>query len=431
MTRVAAYLLLALFFSACSLFHRDKGNEPPTLASSSADTLRVGHGGQVSLVVLAADEDDDQLFYQWDALGAGTFSSPDESSTVWVAPDSLTSSSETFILTVTVRDRDCSQVAVPEDRQRCEAAAASSQLLESFLVEVLRTTPTLDLDDFSTASFADPVLRLEARVNDEDGDPLEILWEQLEGEELLLRPLQATDGIAALEVIPLYNGEYRLSLRITDGVDTLSAETRLQVSPQRLPTGGMQPLDRRLPDASSVAFEIDRYEYPNERAAVPFVAESLFEAARLCAAINKRLCSVEEWRHACQGEAFGSYSSTDDPDLWGSRSFGRRFCNTPGSALSDQGVAASGSFPNCSAANEVYDLVGNSAEWVVDTDENGDWVGRVHLSDHTNRGDCSSFASPLEPIPAGTDLGTIGTDAFSAAAYDDYRVAGRGFRCCR
>ena len=100
----------------------------------------------------------------------------------------------------------------------------------------------------------------------------------------------------------------------------------------------------RQTDASLVDFEMDRYEFPNERAATPRLVASFFEAARLCAAQGKRLCSADEWRSACQGQALGLFSSTDDPSAWGSSPFGRRFCNTPGSELAASGVAPSGSF---------------------------------------------------------------------------------------
>ena len=424
-----AALLLAL--ASCSVFQRDKGNEPPTLALSSVDTLRVGHGGQVSLEVRAADEDDDELFYAWDAFGAGTFSAPDEPATTWIAPDSISGTSETFLLTVVVRDRDCEQVPDPDNRQRCEEAAQASQLLESFLVEVLRTPPAVSIDEFTAAGFDVPVLRLEAAVSDEDGDPLEAFWSQVEGEELFIRPLDIEEGTAAAEIIPFFSGEYILALRVTDGSDTLEAQTRLQVSPPRLPTGGMQTLQLRQTDASLVDFEMDRYEYPNERAAAPRLADSFFEAARLCAAQGKRLCSADEWRTACQGEALGRFSSTDDPGAWGSSPFGLRFCNTPGSELAASGVAPSGSFANCSAGNGVYDLTGNAAEWVTDTDGEGSPLGRLQSSSSRVNGFCDEFGPPLAPFPPSTDLGTLSETAFSDAAYDDYRAAGNSFRCCR
>lgn len=425
----AALLLLAL--ASCSVFQRDKGNEPPTLSTRTVDTLRVGHGGQISLEVRAADEDDDELFYTWDSFGAGTFSAPDEPATTWIAPDSISGTSESFLLTVVVRDRDCTQVPDPDDRQRCEEAAQATQLLESFLVEVLSTAPSVAIDEFITAGFDAPLLRLEAAVTDEDGDPLEVFWVQVEGEELLIRPLATEDGVAAAEIVPFFSGEYRLTVQVTDGSDTLTAQTLLQVSPQRLPTGGMQTLQARQADASLVDFEIDRYEYPNERAAAPLLVDSFFEAARLCAAEGKRLCSATEWRTACQGEALGRFSSTDDPTIWGSQSFGLRFCNTPGSDLSAAGVAPSGSFANCSPGNGVYDLTGNASEWVTDTDAEGSPLGRLQPSASRLNGPCDEFSLPLEPFPPSSDLGTLSETAFSDAAYDGYRAGGNGFRCCR
>ena len=49
------------------------------------------------------------------------------------------------------------------------------------------------------------------------------------------------------------------------------------------------------------AFEIDRLPYPNDPAAPPRTGLSRPEAARLCEAEGKRLCTELEWERACRG----------------------------------------------------------------------------------------------------------------------------------
>ena len=73
MISAPALFLFFLFFSACSLIHQEQPNGAPVLQASTADTTRVHRGGRVLLEVRASDEDDDPLYYQWNALGAGDF----------------------------------------------------------------------------------------------------------------------------------------------------------------------------------------------------------------------------------------------------------------------------------------------------------------------------------------------------------------------
>jgi len=78
------------------------------------------------------------------------------------------------------------------------------------------------------------------------------------------------------------------------------------------------------------AFEIDRLPYPNDPDAPPHTGVTPREAAELCEAEGKRLCSELEWERACKGDEperrfpmGDSFASCDDPLA----------CETPTGAL--------------------------------------------------------------------------------------------------
>jgi len=157
-------------------------------------------------------------------------------------------------------------------------------------------------------------------------------------------------------------------------------------------------------------FAIDRYEYPNELGAMPAVNVSWLEAAALCAACGKRLCTEAEWQTAAAGPGnllFG-YGDAFDGDR----------CNTPylagGVWRHDRGTAASGSFAGCSSGYGVHDMIGNVWEWVADTlaaspdartVRGGSWFNSANMARADVRYE--------RPLPAG------------------YRLDLIGFRCCR
>jgi hypothetical protein len=62
------------------------------------------------------------------------------------------------------------------------------------------------------------------------------------------------------------------------------------------------------------AFHIDRLPYPNDPASPPLTGVRRDEAAELCAAEGKRLCTELEWERACKGDSdrrFATGSSLD------------------------------------------------------------------------------------------------------------------------
>lgn len=133
--------------------------------------------------------------------------------------------------------------------------------------------------------------------------------------------------------------------------------------------------DRRRP----MRFCMDRYEWPNRKGELPMVLVSWEDARQICASVDKRLCTEDEFNFACEGEAmrpfvYGFARDTsqcnfdkpyrlrtftflpwgfclDDPD-----------CREAFQAI-DQRLPA-GSMEGCRSDAGAFDLNGNANEWV-------------------------------------------------------------------
>ena len=452
--------LLAL--SACSLLHDELPNDPPTVHlarmtcqspdKASPDTLinsadavcRVQRGGEVRFEVRAADEDDDPVFYEWRTPAGGSFrDSRAQETNSWFAPQSV-GSSEQFIVQVLITDRNCNDEAVPDlaDRQRC--AEDARVLIENFLVEVVQREPILEVMTDVTSAFSAPQIFVDAFGSDPDGDQLEYHWEPVAGDSLSIWSEEAIrDGETGRQigsravVVAFFPGRYKLRVSASDGAASTEREIALHVPIEPpLPDGGM--VDLVLPTTDQ-AYEIDAYEYPNAKGERPQSA-SFFQAARLCAAEGKRLCSPSEWRTACQGDQMRSFSSTDDLTAYDSRDhFGVRFCNVPGSAFSHFSsdptaqLVPSGSFPNCGSATGVFDLTGNIDEWLAALDDADDLAVYVAASSVSASGACDG-ASLVSTLPTeGQDPYNIEvlTEIIADSPLQTYEQPLLGFRCCR
>ena len=110
------------------------------------------------------------------------------------------------------------------------------------------------------------------------------------------------------------------------------------------------------------AYCIDVHEYPNRVGALPRADVTWAEAAALCAAEGKRLCTSAEWERACRGPEGRRYSYGDARDP--------ARCNTPiegsGPGISPPPVRPIGAFPYCVTTEGVRDLDGSLSEWVSD-----------------------------------------------------------------
>lgn len=102
---------------------------------------------------------------------------------------------------------------------------------------------------------------------------------------------------------------------------------------------------------------IDEAEYPGLRQ-IPRVNVSFRDAEAACDERGARLCSIDEWRAACQGpeRLRFPYGRMADPEA----------CNTQTAAGYDQDVRRTGTTRGCVTAARVYDLIGNVGEWVSD-----------------------------------------------------------------
>lgn len=140
---------------------------------------------------------------------------------------------------------------------------------------------------------------------------------------------------------------------------------------------GMVPI---LNDAKEVQFCIDIFEArlrPNpERVAesvegvLPTVGISWYEAELACERAGKRLCTIPEWRDACDGtfgnggQAYPYGNSQDYSACWTE--------SADGSTQVDS-IQVTGSSRNCVSLWGVHDMVGNAWEWANSQtfDENG------------------------------------------------------------
>jgi len=104
---------------------------------------------------------------------------------------------------------------------------------------------------------------------------------------------------------------------------------------------------------------VDVYEWPNREGANPTAMVSQEGAEDSCASRGKHLCSLDEWRAACEGPGQSSYPYGETYD--------ERYCPAQQSDPS-----RSGRFPACRSYYGVYDLTGNVWEWTSTVDPDHD-----------------------------------------------------------
>ncbi|MGB0592037.1 MAG: SUMF1/EgtB/PvdO family nonheme iron enzyme [Myxococcota bacterium] len=120
------------------------------------------------------------------------------------------------------------------------------------------------------------------------------------------------------------------------------------------------------------AFEIDRFEHPNEEGNMPTTGLSPREAEAQCAKEGKVLCDSVGWYEACSNHGDRFYLVTSYPYQASALSRLRRECNLR-SADGPGAMMPSGAMARCHGAYGVSDLAGNAYEWVRVPELQGFW----------------------------------------------------------
>jgi len=132
--------------------------------------------------------------------------------------------------------------------------------------------------------------------------------------------------------------------------------------------------DRKLP-SEQMNFCMDRYEYPNRPGDYPVVMVTYYEAAQLCKAEGKRMCTEDEWTFACEGEDARPYPygyERDPGKCVTDRRSGKAYKPYTGKRTEPYFVeqvadlwrgTPSGVKNECTNEFGVYDLSGNIDEW--------------------------------------------------------------------
>lgn len=119
---------------------------------------------------------------------------------------------------------------------------------------------------------------------------------------------------------------------------------------------------------------MDRFEYPNEPGAYPWILATFREAEAVCGRAGKRLCTETEWTFACEGEEARPYPYGWERDAeacvvdapfrpWDASALAARASTRARDELDRlwQGEA-SGARPRCQSPFGVHDLTGNVDE---------------------------------------------------------------------
>lgn len=153
------------------------------------------------------------------------------------------------------------------------------------------------------------------------------------------------------------------------------------------------------------------------------------EAEAACKAAKKRLCSGEEWQHACKGKKPTTFPYGDErksgycndsgrapltalhPELGEQVYASGEAMNDPRINEAPNTVAPTGSFTHCRNAFGVFDMVGNLHEWTADVHDGsrGTFRGGYYQDTHLN-GDGCGYRTTAHDV-----------------SYHDYST---GFRCC-
>ena len=460
------FVLIALLLSGCTFFHQEQPNTSPsvqttrvvcvspeglrdTLSANSQCTLN--RGGEVELSVFATDQDDDPLVYYWTSYGSGTFRDSTAAQTSWFAPTSTQNDYTQHVLTLTIADRNCEAITSVVERRVCQEEDEKEQL--SFVINVTQRPPEIYMLSDTTISFHQPLAHLEARAHDPDGDILAYKWfingsnpeEILPSDGIFDEDNGQVLGSRATFIAP-EPGVYNIVLLVNDGQSEVEKQIQVVVTTEE-PLSNVQQIKQELTlsDGTIHQYEIDTFEYPNEKGRLP-LQTTWIEATLLCAERSQRLCTPSEWLNTCQNGANEFlYSSLDDPSqILEKTNFGTRFCNIKGSRFSLHEIdktAPSGSFPNCHSGNKVFDLTGNLSEWTGKTNTFNEWSPSRNFSSVNSpmeNNSCSSFSFPDIAFSVNKNFDATQTESikqnslqFEVELIEKLTPYKAGFRCCR
>jgi formylglycine-generating enzyme required for sulfatase activity len=151
------------------------------------------------------------------------------------------------------------------------------------------------------------------------------------------------------------------------------------------------------------AYCIDFFEFPDRKGASPTTGVSYQAADAACHSKGKRLCTEEEWEHACKGPSGLRFPYGN--------SFDAEACNTEDAAGEDRTIAATGQFTRCRSGFGVSDMSGNVAEW-TSSKYNDELSDRTLKGGAFDRPDYATRCAARKNGPVGTRNDKI------------------GFRCC-
>ena len=135
----------------------------------------------------------------------------------------------------------------------------------------------------------------------------------------------------------------------------------------------------KSPEPRQMRYCMDRYEWPNKKGEIPYTLTSWEDAARMCNAVGKRLCTESEFNFACEGEEMRPHATGFERDdkkcnidkPWHKRRkdmLPRVQCEASPTCKAEMdrldGREPAGSREECVSPFGVYDMNGNVNEWV-------------------------------------------------------------------
>jgi hypothetical protein len=208
------------------------------------------------------------------------------------------------------------------------------------------------------------------------------------------------------------------------------------------PDGVLAPLPHNQRPPQGVRFEAR--SLPD---VLPQAYINRIEAAAACKNAGKRLCSMREWRRACEGrggahwpyghKGIAGRCNHEKPHLLSikfgpdARRWKYEMFNDPSLNVEPGFLAKTGEYAGCATPEDVHDLVGNLHEWVSDMVD-AELVAKMDAEEVERRDQpwkegngvfMGGFFSTADQHGPGCTFTTIAHEP----RYHDYSI---GFRCC-